>query len=222
MIHVNLIPMRRRHQRLQRARRRAWIAVASVYALALALGYGSWRGLWNEDDRDLTRQLTLARGDIDEADKSIAHVRSTFNIVSGELRANETITGQPDWSVLLALIAKLRGDEVVLDHCGLDATNWDAGTPKGAAAVVLRLQGHGRTQAAVSQFVLGLEQTGLFEAVSILKTNREAFGGTDAIAFKLECRLRNGTPESTPQKSAPVPTRRPPGAGVVDAGGNAT
>ena len=55
--------------------------------------------------------------------------------------------------------------------------------------MVLGLSGLGLSQAAVSQFVLKLERTGLFARVALIDTSRAALDRTDAIAFRIECSL---------------------------------
>jgi hypothetical protein len=45
----------------------------------------------------------------------------------------------------------------------------------------------GRSQAAVSQFVLRLEQLGLFDRVTLLDTRREPFGADSAVGFRAVC-----------------------------------
>ena len=227
---VNLIPIRHRQQRVLRARRKGWIRVVTIYAIVLFAGYGTWRTLWGHDGRDLTRQLSLAHGDLDDQNKSIVRLRGSLNQTQLVLHANEAVSGQPDWSMLLVLIARLRGDEVVLNHCGLDAVQAPAQiVPAGGAETIatplLKLQGYGKTQTAVSQFALRLEQTGLFESVALLKTNRENFLTGEAIAFRVECRLKFSATPSTPLKAKPSATARrtqgEPVAEILDPGDNA-
>ena len=98
MISVNLIPMRRRQQRRLRARRKAWAMIAVVYTVLLGGGYLAWRGMWGGDDRDLSRQLTLVQGEIDDAAKTIHHLSLTLNEARLVLAANQSVSGQPDWS----------------------------------------------------------------------------------------------------------------------------
>ena len=227
---VNLIPIRHRQQRVLRARRKGWIRFVAIYAIVVLASYGTWRTLWGHDGRDLTRQLSLARGDLDDQNKSIVRLRGAFNQTQLVLRANESVNGQPDWSVLLVLIARLRGDEVVLNHCALDAVQAPAqavaaGGAEAIATPLLKLQGYGKTPTAVSQFALRLEQTGLFESVALLKTNREPFLAGEAIAFRVECRLKFSVTPSAPVKAKPSATARraegEPVAEISDPGDNA-
>jgi hypothetical protein len=65
------------------------------------------------------------------------------------------------------------------------------------AGFVLNIAGLARSQLAVSQFILRLEQTGLFDRVSLIDTARETFLGGPATGFKLECSL-TGTAAGAP------------------------
>ena len=56
----------------------------------------------------------------------------------------------------------------------------------------LLLGGLGRTQSSVAQFVVRLEQTGLFDEVKMITATREPFLSNEAVGFKLECRMSEG------------------------------
>ncbi len=206
---VNLIPIRHRQQRKLYARRKTWIRVLSIYTVLLTVIYGTWHVLWGNDGHDLPRQLALVHGDVDELTKSIARQRVAFNETQSVLRANQAVNGQPDWSMLLALVANLRGDNLVLNQCGLDAAST---SPQSVPAIseasipvpLLKLKGYGKTQAAVSQFALRLEETGLFESVSLLKTSRELFLAGEAIGFQVECRVKMTADAPSPMKPKPA------------------
>ncbi len=55
--------------------------------------------------------------------------------------------------------------------------------------MVLSISGLGRSQPAVSQFVLRLEAMHLFARVTLLDTNRETFLGGEALGFRIDCSL---------------------------------
>jgi Tfp pilus assembly protein PilN len=55
---------------------------------------------------------------------------------------------------------------------------------------VLYVSGYARSQAAVSQFVLRLDELDVFERVDLLKSGREAMFDGDAIGFQVQCSFR--------------------------------
>jgi hypothetical protein len=212
MIAVNLMPAWRRQQRRRRARRWWWTVIASIYAVLLAFVYVGWRVAWADDDSDVSQQLALVRGDIEATDKAIAQLRAEVRKRKMTLQVTDSIAGQPDWSILLALPAKLRGDDVVLNRCDLDTGGRPPtalpGAPS-ASPLLFRVQGFGRTQAAVSHFALRLEHTGLFQSVTLLKSNREPFLSNEAVAFRIECVLKmdpDPKPPTAGRTVAGVPT----------------
>lgn len=199
---VNFIPMRRREARKLQARKRGWTLAAVVYGSVLALACLVWRAAWSADARDLGHELSTVRAEVDETNRAIAQLRASLSAARQTLSLNRAVAGQPDWSQLLAIVADERGDDVVLNRVAVDAPpDTGADAAKGAAVtkpLFLRVGGYGRTQGAVSQFVLRLEQTGLFESVSLIKTNREPFLATDAVAFKLDCQLKSANTAPQP------------------------
>src|SRR5438046_218201 len=104
MISMNLIPTRRRQQRKLRARRKGWIGAACIYAVLLGGAYVTWRGVWSADDHELADQLAGVQTQIDDATTSINQFRSVVSDARLALEANRSVSGQPDWSMLLALL----------------------------------------------------------------------------------------------------------------------
>jgi Tfp pilus assembly protein PilN len=200
---INLIPHYRRRERLLRLRKRRWMLATVAYAMFVMAGYFAWRIVWSADSYDQSAKLAYLHADIDTTNKSIAKTRAALREAGARLQANQTVTAQPDWSLLMALVGNLRGEDVVLNRCRLDASTAALNSP-GAMKLVptLGLHGYGRTSTAISQFVLKLENTQLFDAVSLLKTNREFYQGAEALAFQLECRLKTSA-EVMPARIAP-------------------
>ena len=197
MISVNLIPTHRRNARRRRVRVRRWAAVCVAYALVLFVSYGVCRAVWDAG-HDLVRELDEVTEQIDQSNQAIAALGPEMAQARLTLDASQGIVDQPDWSVLLALMAKTLGDEIVLKSCRLQRrtdARAEARRPDGAPAqpagempeaFTVALSGYGQSPQAVSRFVLRLERTGLFEQVKVRATNREPFLATDAIAFQIE------------------------------------
>ena len=230
MISVNLIPMHRRQQRRLRARRAGWIIAASAYAVLLTGTYGIWRYAWS-DDSDLGSRIAKLQDGIDETNRNIERVGFSLNETRVSLIIEQSVNGQPDWSMLLAMLADLRGDDIVLKNCLVDAASETirerapepavgviaAPQVAGPERAVVRLQGYGRSQAVVAQFVLRLEQAGLFDDVSLVKTNREPFMDDHAMSFQVDCQIKVGSPDAKRDARRDLPSRRVAGA---DAGGS--
>ena len=216
-IGVNLIPAYRHEARRRRSRGRRWVAACVMYAAALVFGYGICQATLGGEDPRLIEELTASREDVTRADATAARLRPELAEAQAKLDATRAVALQPDWSILLAAMARSLGDDIVLASCTLETqtinpTNAQTPAPavaptagpnkpgdKPAAAaervqVVVNVTGFGRTQVAVSQYVLRLEQMKLFDRVKLIKTSRESFMDGDAVSFQLECPL--GTTEN--------------------------
>jgi len=212
---VNFIPRQRRDASARRARFRAWTIGASAYALVCVVAFAASGAIDVAEDPTVATDLAQLPAQIDASQRALTTLRAQLAEAQARLDAARAVAHQPDWSVLLGLLAQSLGDDIVLTTCRLEAEQPSdraaapssppgginrvasgGGTGAPAAPVVgpgshftLELTGLGRTQASVSRFVLRLEQLGLFERVTIVKTGREMFGERESIGFRLEATL---------------------------------
>jgi hypothetical protein len=179
--------------------------ICGLYLLLLAGGLLSVRVLWPSDGHSLDRERQTVESVIDERRRRITELQEQLAGVTRERDVSQAIAGQPDWSKLLVLLGHELGEEVVLGQCRLSTTNavageitddlkgWLASSPLeellASRRYRLKLSGFGRTQNSVSQFVLGLERTKVFESVRLINSYRQAFLDGQAIAFSIECRI---------------------------------
>lgn len=210
---VNLIPAHRRDARGRRARVRTWAAVCSAYLVLLGTTYLccalAWRVSSDGLDEDLgaaSSEIAELTGSLDGAEAELADAQLLLDSIRG-------IAKQPDWSLLLALVARTLGDEVVLDTCRLGPPNVKGTVVRGQKSVngaaaaaaggasrneppyTLYISGFARSQAAVSRFVLRLDGLDLFERVDLLRTSREAMFDGDATGFQVRCSFRWQAPK---------------------------
>jgi len=192
MVQINLIPSRRQDALRCRARLRYWIAGMIAYGILLgvcALTYqlGSTGG-----GHTLREQIAHVELEIEQSKLAVADLTSQIRLQQVSLRASQLAADQPDWSQLLGLLAKVRGDAVVLRDCQLQsASSKGSGSNEDYSAdeFTLTIGGYGMTHADVSMYVLRLEQLGLFNQVTLAQSLREPFLSNHAIAFRLECQL---------------------------------
>jgi hypothetical protein len=204
---VNLIPIHRRRARARRTRLRAWIILNSLVLIAL-LGGGAVTYMLLASDHSPTADLARVKQDIEQSNKQLLIVRQQFAEAQQTMTSVKAISDQPDWSVLMAVVAKSLGDEVVLNRCELApvkeevqpinmVTKKDVSQTPASRRVLLHLSGVGHSQGQVAQFVLRLEATDLFEHVNLLHTTRQVLMGGEAVGFELDCPLAGrigGTP----------------------------
>ena len=139
--------------------------------------------------RSLRSELSDVAAEVDKSEVTVAGLRADLVEAKAALEASQAVGRQPDWSVLLALLADSLGETVVLRRCKLTPM----GGRDGAGEVIkLEVGGLAQSQQAVAQVILRLEQTPLFRSVKLIDTRREPFRDTHAVAFRAECILDSG------------------------------
>lgn len=209
---VNLIPAPRRQARQRRAIVRRWVTAAAAYAGAMLVLSVAVRLGWDPGDRTLSDQIQRATQRVAELGARLGKLGPQLAQAQSSLETSRMVTQQPDWSILLGWLSNTISEDVVLRECRLtpvsaekQAGETDAGAVqavhrnqeqdapwRGATppqAFVFHLRGLGGSQQAVSEFVLRLEGSGLFDRVTLIETHREPFLSSTAIAFELRCPL---------------------------------
>ena len=208
---INLMPASRRQAKACRARAHQWLGVGVAFVGMLVLICITCHRTWGVGPEPLVDEIRQTKDHIDASGKTVAELRKQLAALRWKLDTFRGIGQQPDWGVLLTLLADGLGNDVVLSSCELDEIiiplEITAGRPAGPQLVttsslaekpermafILRVTGFGRSQTAVSLFVLRLERSGMFDNVRIVSTIREPFMNAKAIAFRLECSLEGST-----------------------------
>ncbi|MHC4293955.1 MAG: PilN domain-containing protein [Planctomycetota bacterium] len=205
MIGVNLIPRDRLRKKYRKAHLRTWIVLCAAYALILGAALGAFYVLWgNHNAEELKGKREATENQIEDSKLTINKLREDLSDTRFALEASKAMGNQPDWSTLLCLLAHQLGDDIVLEGCELSPLEaGDAGTdistilanlsnkdvPLGQRRYRVKLSGFGRTQTAVSQFVLRLERIEFFDEVKTIRSNRQSFRTAKAVAFQVECSI---------------------------------
>lgn len=210
---VNLIPQAKLVARKRVRRVRAWCVAGSIYAGALGVAWASVHLLGRDEHTALAAEIEALQEQIDQDNEAALALRPRLDAALATLAANRSVGSQPDWSLLLSLVADMLGDEVVLSACELEdgappgpftADAPGANKEASGASVdhdvlrryTLRLVGLGKSHGAVLGYVRTLEKTQLFESVKLVETRPEPFGDTSAIGFKIECLLADRAKEA--------------------------
>jgi Tfp pilus assembly PilM family ATPase/Tfp pilus assembly protein FimT len=209
---INLIPKARRMTKHRRQRKRMWATVIGTYALSVLICILGSRLMHVFDSRALASQVELLQSQIDMARNEAKSLRTQLKQVRDAWETANTVNNQPDWSLLLALLADIAGDDIELRMCEIGTAMGNMSTreiPPPAALPLagadsspsatsanamwtLNLSGRARSQAAVSQFVLRLEHLGLFAQVRLMETRREPLGQgamDDHFVFFISCTM---------------------------------
>jgi Tfp pilus assembly protein PilN len=195
---INLVPSHRRDAHAKASRVRAWSVGGGAYVVLLLAACALSYAIWGGDEAAVAAQSQRATRQLEESQRVIGKLQPELNETQARLDTIRAIDEQPDWSVLLRLLAKSTTDQIVLTACRLDGqpdaprNNARPTTQPLGASHTLTVSGFGRTQASVSHFVLRLEEAKLFDQVTLIKTSREAFASGEAVAFRIECSLSGG------------------------------
>jgi Tfp pilus assembly protein PilN len=191
---VNLIPAYRVAARKQRGRLRLWGAIGAGYAMAVAVVYLWMAAAWGGRSHDQRSHLAAVETRLADSNRALKARQASLAEAEANHRANELVGEQPDWSMLLGLLGRTVGQEVVLEQVALRPPDPNS---KVYQPPVLALNGLGRTHGAVTGFVLRLEETKVFSKVTIQETKRTATPATEAISFRVEAVIALGG-EGTP------------------------
>lgn len=216
MIQVNLIPTNRRRARQYRTQMRYWIVICGSYCVVILVVFAILRTGHAGDSRTHAGELEGVTEQIQKTNHAIALLRPELAAAQRMLEVTEAVTQQPNWSLFLALLAHQLHGEIVLHGCTLEPDNAAAATQEDLNldsndgrigheqdSFIFRVDGMGRTQATVSQFVLRLERCGLFSQVTLVNTQRQQMWDTDVFRFQLACKLGGrGLPGDAPIASA--------------------
>lgn len=207
MTRVNLIPARRLEKRSRLNRLRTWAAALGVYGALLGGAYAACLAFGDDDGKIVLEKMRQSTERFRKAGKEIHTLRTSLAEASNQIAAARSLAQSPDWSLLLAIVGNNLADDVVLERCSLAPVDTGpddkpSATPAGAARAgalgagevlyqryLLDLSGFAQTQTGVSQFVLRLEKSRLFEGVRLIRTQRRPFMDGQAVSFRIECAL---------------------------------
>ena len=205
---VNLIPGKRLVLRQRRIVNRRWGWVCAILIGVWVTAGLATRSMWMPDS-NVIKDLAQTGSRIEQLAIDLTRQVAQLEQVRAELGAGRAISTRSDWSVVLAIVSQCAGDDLVLRKCQLSPIwNRDASPglrsvgnslqrhglePVTASQWILQLAGVGKTLEDVSQFVLRLEQTNLFDRVQVVDSGQEIFLGEPATSFILVLNLGDRT-----------------------------
>jgi len=180
----------------QRLMRRAstWARLCVAYGIIVTAGWAVVVAATPPMVDRIEGQLTEARQRVQDADRQSSVLRRKLSEETLHLRRIEQIRRIPDWSALFVLVGSEIGGKIYLEEFGLGLVGSGAAapTPEASRSFVLSVTGVTREQAAITNFVLALERSGLFERVDLLQQRRRQIGDIELIVFDVECLLVDG------------------------------
>lgn len=192
MIGVNLLPASFIEIRQRRARIRAWGMICAIHAILVA-GVGMVSASGGETTATLRTKVGLAQTRLENKTKEIDALRRALADRARRVDAIRAIADHPNWSILLDMLATLRGTDVVLERVSIDPDTAPPPGSKPGAVPKLRYQitieGLARSNAAVLEYALAIQRVGIFESVRPEQTRQRETGAGDLFGFQLKCVL---------------------------------
>lgn len=192
---INLLPTARREARVFRKCVRNWAIGCTAYAVAIAIFWGTVAHTQNNADSELAQEIQRTQQHVIDAKAHLDQLQPRVATARTTLAATRSVGTQPDWSLLLGLLADQLGEQMILTSCKLTpvfkpvslvGTASDSDIPQ---AYQLDLSGLAQTQAAVSAYTLRIEQLKLFEKVMLIDTRTEPILDQEAVGFRVQCTL---------------------------------
>jgi hypothetical protein len=203
MIAVNLIPLARLRAGQRKRRVKGWSALSASVGVAAGLSLGAYRVASDAAIPDLRPAMESMDKRVLEAEAASESLGRELASVRAQLNANETAGKHPDWSVVLGLLARERGESVVLAGCELTPAKEPvkAAASRGGAAQenkstdtrrwthTLTVDGFATSTLEAQEYCLRLEASKVFDVVTPPETFAGEYEGRAATRFRFECRF---------------------------------
>lgn len=182
---INLIPAPILQQRTERRRARRGLRITAGYLALLLIGTLSYLGLHMPGAAVAkVGESAVTADQVALLEKNVAATQLELSEARRRLEGGRVLSERPEWGTLLRLVAAAGGDEIMLRRFSLSTTG-----PTIGAGATLQLGGIARDPWTVSSFALRLEDSRIFDRVTIESSDREPFGQQTATAFSLRCEL---------------------------------
>ena len=192
----NLLPAAVKERFAQRRRLVLWlkcVAVVAVFGIVGCIVVGAYLG---DLESPVKEELDTVRSVINKLEASEAAAWSRIETVTHELGVAEDIAGQPNWSVLLGVLAAGLNDGAYLEQIETTLVledNVDIAPPTKAASgpYKIRVTGISLVQGDATMYALYLEQCKLFDSVRLVGTLPRPDVAKNAVGFEITCVIGN-------------------------------
>lgn len=201
---VNLLPESILRLRARARRIRNWSVIAGVYATLLTGGYFAAVAS-DQGPAAALSQLEEASGRVQTKKTELTKVKEDLLRAERALAAAREVAANPDWSIILRLLAQKRGEDITIQAVSLAPVMPIAPVASAAGAkksqpdtslrkpvgYTLRIDGLARRQRDLTEFVLELEHTGIFAKVVIVdsKAKDAASAVSEGVNYIVQCDL---------------------------------
>jgi hypothetical protein len=234
---VNLIPASRQRQQRVFRRRQLWSVIVVVYTAVVVGATTIFLPRTSDDEREVIRELSTLRDRAAGLDERIRKDSDQLARARQQVSGANAVGEQPDWSVLVGMLARERQSNVTLTSLELSTVQVPVRPPAGARSELdlpapgakpaaaggaappkpkpapmresytLRVEGLAGDPDEAYHFAARLEQSELFKSVRVIETRPSALGVRKLSSFRLACEL---TGEAMPKAKASASAEKEP------------
>jgi Tfp pilus assembly protein PilN len=190
---MNLMSQHRREEQARCTCMARWSGCLAAWACLISVACIAAAALSNmESNFESSRSAIVLRTTAAQASASASS--SQIDRIRKRLEVARAVEAHPDWSVLLPVVSSRLGDDIALERISLEPVRGEEATRR----ATMTLNGVGTDRAALSDFVIRLEETGVFTRVETATAQRRPIGQKEFFAFELRCRVGSGWEGASP------------------------
>jgi Tfp pilus assembly protein PilN len=183
---VDLTPVSRRNSRRLKGVLRIWGA-SIIGVFAAVVGSCIFASVAAAGHEATSRQLIEANQKVTTLQKQSNEIRRQLTQLAALQKEALAISDQPDWSILMRLLAGRLDAHSSLRSLKLEKI---AAKPPLDAGYELTINGVAPSATAVSALALRLQSLGLFDSVSLVRTMRSGSADVSTVTFDMACSLK--------------------------------
>ncbi len=184
---VNLIPV----EHIQRRQRAVWIGrwISMVVIIAFVIGIPGLYigGSAALTDSEMMVQIEDTNQKYETNQQAIPLLRSRLGLLTAEQEVLALVENRIDWGDVFSLLTESAGNDVRFR--GLHAVG---GGVEGDEPIQIIVDGLAPSQTIARAYVVGLENTAVFDTVELVETRREQVDEYELIGFQIMITIQSG------------------------------
>jgi len=189
---ASFIPARRMLASRCKQRKITWTLANTAAVVIGALGALAAHSIFLGGEHITASSTAAAQSRLDSIITEQTTQAQQLRLINARLQSHADATQHPDWSVLLGYISRIGAQSIALESFVLIP-----GETRGTYNVTLA--GQAVSQNAVTEFVLGLERSGVFHEAGLMRSSR---GNEQMYLFDIECRIGQPVASDPAKKGA--------------------
>jgi len=186
---VNLIP----RERIELRQRKQWTAwwITTVVIVAFVIGVPGLYigGSAALTDSGMADQIEHANMEYANHQQAIPLLRERIRVLDSEQEVYELVKNRIEWMDVFSVLVEAAGNDIRFSR--LSAVG---GGIEGKSPIEISIVGIAPSQTIAREFVVKLEETGVFDSVELVRTTREKVDDTELIDFQVRITIRGTAP----------------------------